>query len=43
MVLAMHAKYKPVPPRVAVLSKRIDISPDWALRRSDCELAGINF
>ncbi|MBD7975542.1 hypothetical protein H9644_21285 [Escherichia sp. Sa2BVA5] len=28
LVLAMHAKHKPVPPEVAVLSKRIDVSPD---------------
>ncbi len=28
MVLAMYAKHKPVPPEVAVLSKRIDVSPD---------------
>lgn len=28
MVLAMYAKHKPVPSEVAVLSKRIDVSPD---------------
>ncbi|MDT7422416.1 hypothetical protein RQL50_14975 [Citrobacter freundii] len=28
LVLAMYAKYKPIPPEVAVLSKRIDVSPD---------------
>lgn len=28
LVLAMYAKHKPIPPEVAVLSKRIDVSPD---------------
>ncbi|EJK0526232.1 hypothetical protein NKL93_004332 [Salmonella enterica] len=28
LVLAMYAKHKPIPPEVAVLSKRIDVAPD---------------
>lgn len=31
LVPAMYAKHKPVPPEVAVLSKRIDVSPDGTM------------